>query len=72
MNRLTVGRVGQVLILVLAATLLPAAPAFSQSAAFARTDYPFLGDQAAGDFNGDGRLDLAGLGVGSAVIMHSQ
>jgi hypothetical protein len=33
----------------------------SQSATLARTDYPFLGDQATGDFNGHrqrSRMDL--------------
>jgi hypothetical protein len=43
---------------------------FAQSPTFARTDYPFLGnDHNVGDFNGDGRLDLAGLGLQTAKIM---
>jgi hypothetical protein len=54
--------------LVVVALLVPAA-AFPQSPAFARTDYAFVGDQLAGDFNGDGKLDLAGLGAKTAVIM---
>ncbi|MET0739412.1 MAG: FG-GAP-like repeat-containing protein [Acidimicrobiales bacterium] len=40
----------------------PAAVAATTSPTFTRTDYPFIGNQVAGDFNGDGRLDLAGLG----------
>lgn len=35
--------------------------AFAQSPTFARTDYPLIGnDHTVGDFNGDGRIDLAG------------
>ena len=65
-----VKRVGQLPILLAAATLLPATTAFAQNATFARTDYPFLGnDHNVGDFNGDGRIDLAGLGLQSARIM---
>ena len=56
------------LSLVVAALLVPAA-AFPQSPTFARTDYPFIGDHLTGDFNGDGKLDLAGLGAKTAVIM---
>ena len=38
--------------------------AFAQSSTFARTDYPFLGnDHNVGDFNGDGRIDLTGTGL---------
>ena len=37
---------------------------------FVRTNYPFLGnDHAVGDFNGDGRIDLVGLGLQTARIM---
>lgn len=44
--------------------------AFAQSPTFARTDYPFLGnDHNVGDFNGDGKIDLAGLGLLTAKIM---
>src|SRR4051794_4911568 len=43
---------------------------FAQSPTFARTDYPFLGnDHSVGDFNGDGKVDLAGLGLQTAKIM---
>lgn len=44
--------------------------AFAQSPTFARTDYPLIGnDHTVGDFNGDGRIDLAGAGIRSARIM---
>ena len=69
MDPRTIRRVGQLPILLAAAMLFPVAPAPAQTATFARTDYPFLGDQAAADFNGDGRLDLAGFSAGTAVIM---
>ena len=39
---------------------LSVASVFAQSPTFARTDYPFIGQQVVGDFNGDGRPDLAG------------
>ena len=39
---------------------LSVASVFAQSSTFARTDYPFIGQQVVGDFNGDGRPDLAG------------
>jgi hypothetical protein len=56
-----------VLIAVLACS---AGSVFAQSPTFARTDYPFLGnDHTVGDFNGDGRIDLAGIGLQSARIM---
>lgn len=42
----------------------------AQSATFARTDYPLLGNNhVVGDFNGDGNLDLAGTGGNSAGVM---
>ena len=41
---------------------LSVASVFAQAPTFARSDYPFIGNQVVGDFNGDGRLDLAGLG----------
>ena len=66
----TVRRVGLFIVLFVAATLIPVAPAFSQSPTFARTNYPFLGnDHTVGDFNADGRIDLAGIGLQTAVIM---
>ncbi len=42
----------------------------AQSATFARTDYPLLGNNhVVGDFNGDGNPDLAGAGGNSAGVM---
>ena len=35
---------------------------------FARADHPFVGNQVVADFNGDGSLDLAGLGYLVAAI----
>lgn len=49
----------------LVASFLVAPPAFAATTAatFARSDHPLLGNtQIAADFNGDGRLDLAGPG----------
>lgn len=44
--------------------------AFAQSATFARTDYPFLGnDHVVFDLNRDGRMDLAGIGLTTARMM---
>src|SRR3712207_6720972 len=43
---------------------------FAQSPTFARTDYPLLGNtHIAGDFNGDGKQDLAGSGLNAASVM---
>ncbi|HEX7889447.1 MAG TPA: VCBS repeat-containing protein [Ramlibacter sp.] len=39
---------------------LALASALAQSPTFARSDYPFIGHQVVGDFNGDGFPDLAG------------
>jgi hypothetical protein len=51
-------------------TFLCAATASAQSPMLARRDYPSLGsDPLVADFNGDGKLDLAGLGVKAAVLM---
>ena len=41
---------------------LSAASVFAQSPTFVTTDYEFIGNQIVGDFNGDGRPDLAGNG----------
>ena len=55
------------LILVLSSS---AGNAFAQSPTFARTDYPLIGNEhTVGDFNRDGRIDLAGAGIRSARIM---
>ena len=70
MNCQTVRSVGLLAVLVLAATLFSVATAFPQSSTFARTDYHSLGsDHLVGDFNGDGKLDLAGLWAQTAAIM---
>jgi hypothetical protein len=44
--------------------------ASTQPPAFVRTDYQQLGNNhVAGDFNGDGKLDLAGIGAQSVAVM---
>ena len=44
--------------------------AFAQTPTFARTDYPFLGnDHIVFDLNRDGRMDLAGTGLTTARVM---
>jgi hypothetical protein len=57
--------------LVLAVALqLSVIDASAQSATFARTDYPFLGnDHIAADLNRDGRTDLVGTGVRTVRVM---
>src|SRR5918997_6532670 len=56
--------------LVVLLLLLFAEGVFAQSATFARTDYPLLGNtHTAADLNGDGKLDLAGSGAQSATVM---
>lgn len=60
------------LALALAASLLMASAAFAQNATFAGRDYPIVGNnQAAADFNGDGRPDIAGAGVGVRVMLNN-
>jgi len=45
------------------------ASAATTAASFTRADHPFLGNNhIVADFNGDGRLDLAGSGAQSAVV----
>ncbi|MEA2424921.1 MAG: FG-GAP-like repeat, partial [Thermoleophilaceae bacterium] len=59
---------------LLAATLVGAgsAGASTQSPSFARSDYQQLGNNhVLADFNGDGRLDLAGIGAQSAAVLLS-
>lgn len=57
-------------LLVVLVLSLSAASVFAQSPTFVRTDYLGLGNnQVAADFNGDGRLDLAGQGAKSAAVM---
>jgi hypothetical protein len=60
---------GSVLFLALATGLF-AATASAQSPTFARTDYPFLGNNiTAADFDNDGDLDLAGTSLNAAAVM---
>jgi hypothetical protein len=63
------GSLGRVLFTVL--FLIGAgAAAHAQTATFARTDYPFPGnDHIVADFDRDGRLDIAGTGLTSAGVM---
>ena len=61
-------------VLVLAGTLLgclvTAAVAGAQAPTFARADYPQLGGSfVAADFNGDGRLDLAGSAATAVAVL---
>jgi hypothetical protein len=59
------------LVVVLGGSLLSGAHAVAatQAPTFVRTDYSFHGNNfAVGDFNGDGRVDLAGMGAQSAAV----
>ncbi|MDH4566326.1 hypothetical protein E8E95_06510 [Pseudomonas sp. BN414] len=59
------------LLLILGASLVGGtlAAASTQAPSFTRTDYPFIGNNhVVGDFNGDGKLDLAGTGAMSAKV----
>ncbi len=57
-------RFALMLLVILAASLVGGALATAATLAptFTRTDYPFIGQQVVGDFNGDARPDLAGQG----------
>ena len=60
------------LVLASATTLLVASAAFAQNATFAGRDYPIIGNNnVAADFNGDGRPDIAGAGVGVRVMLNN-
>jgi VCBS repeat protein len=52
------------LVIILVALLVGGggAAAATQAPTFVKTEYPFIGNHVVGDFNGDGSLDLAGLG----------
>jgi len=55
---------------LMVATVLSAASVFAQSPTFARTDHLSLGNNhVVGDFNRDGKPDLAGQGAMSAAIL---
>jgi hypothetical protein len=58
-------------VLVLAFTiLLCAATGAAQTATFAGRDYPIVGNtHVAADFNGDGKIDLAGAGLNVRVML---
>lgn len=50
--------------------LLAVASASAQSATFAGRDYPIIGNtHVAADFNGDGKIDLAGAGLNARVML---
>ncbi|MDQ6623788.1 MAG: FG-GAP-like repeat-containing protein [Verrucomicrobiota bacterium] len=58
------------LLLCTALTLIVARSATAAPATFTTQTYPFLGNNhVAADFNGDGKLDLAGSGANSAGVM---
>ncbi len=60
------------LVLASATTLLIASAAFAQTASFAGRDYPIVGNNhVAADFNGDGKNDIAGAGVGVRVMLNN-
>src|SRR5687768_7156736 len=57
------------IILVAGLAVLGRASAATTAPKFARTDYPLLGNEhVVGDFNGDGKLDLAGTGLPFVTI----
>ncbi|HEX8492146.1 MAG TPA: FG-GAP-like repeat-containing protein [Pyrinomonadaceae bacterium] len=59
-------------LLVVLVLSLSAVSVSAQSPTFIRTDYSGLGNnQVVGDFNNDGKLDLAGQGAMSAAVMLS-
>jgi hypothetical protein len=59
-----------VVLVLLATSPLLSTEAQAQSPTFARTDYPFLGNNIiAADFNNDGVLDLAGNAAQAAAVM---
>src|SRR5918994_248296 len=62
------------LVVVLLASLVAGGSASGATSAptFARADYPLFGNNyAVGDFNGDGSLDLAGVGTAAKVRLNS-
>ena len=63
-------RFALMLLLILAASLVGGALATAATLAptFARTDYPFMGHQVVGDFNGDTMPDLAGQGAQAVAV----
>jgi hypothetical protein len=66
---LTVGLVSMITVVSVIAPVMGAAFAATTAATFTRSDYPLLGNNhVVGDFNGDGKLDLAGSGAQSAAV----
>ena len=60
----------RLLLVLVVATQLSVGDALAQSATFARTDYPFLGnDHIVFDLNNDGSMDLAGTGLTTVRVM---
>jgi FG-GAP repeat. len=58
------------LLFVAVASLLCAASSAAQNAVFSGLDYPIVGNtHIAADFNGDGKLDLAGAGINARVML---
>lgn len=50
--------------------LLSVASAFAQSATFAGRDYKIVGNtHVDADFNGDGKIDLAGAGLNARLML---
>lgn len=66
-------RLALVLVIVVVSALFVSvgrADAATTSPTFARTNYPSLANSSVvGDFNGDGRIDLAGLGSKTAAVL---
>ena len=64
-------RFALMLLVILVASLVGGALASAATLAptFVRTDFPLIGNNfVVGDFNGDGKLDLAGIGAKSAKV----
>ncbi|HEY5884526.1 MAG TPA: VCBS repeat-containing protein, partial [Pyrinomonadaceae bacterium] len=69
-NYIPLSRVILSVVLVSLSLVLSQISTSAQSASFARTDYPILGNNhIVADLNGDGIPDLAGTGVNSASVM---
>ena len=70
MHKKHIALIGRVFQAFLCGLVIFVSAAYSQTAAFITRNYPFLGNNhIAADFNGDGKLDLAGTGANSAAVM---